>query len=139
MKKILSAALALLCLAGANQSRAQDDKTGADIRCFLLMSVMATASEPEIKNAGAISAMYWLGRLDGTVPTEKLEQLVQQRAVDLNTMTQETLTNEVQRCSDIMIERTAAMVRMSEALEQSGGNQGAAPVPPPQSVRPPTR
>jgi hypothetical protein len=62
-----------------------DAETRKDLRCFLAVSSLADNPDPTIKMSGMIGAQYFLGRIDGRVPSLDLERaLVAEAAVITN-------------------------------------------------------
>lgn len=68
---IAAAAVAIL---GTGPSRAETPETAQDLRCLAVSFGMATNKDPEIAQGAILSALYYLGRVDGREPNFELEK-----------------------------------------------------------------
>lgn len=113
-------ASALFCLAGSTAvaaDAANDDATEADVRCVVVAMRMGSSDNPQMKTAGMIASMYFLGRVDSRNPDLDLETRI---IDDLQKMTPEDLRAESQRCGNILTARGAALKTMGEDMIRKG-------------------
>lgn len=71
----------MLCIAivcePALGSEAAHNYAVLDVRCVVVALRMAEMAEPQRRVAGTMLALYYLGRLDGRVPDNELEGLIE--------------------------------------------------------------
>jgi hypothetical protein len=118
-KWILPAAVA----AGLLAAPAWADDTEDDVRCVVLSLEMVTSSDDAVKNAGALVAMYYLGRLDGRTPDVNLEDKIK---AEIGAMTPDVVQATAARCSMTLRARGLALTQMGKDIQQNG----EAPAPP---------
>ncbi|MBU4433691.1 MAG: hypothetical protein KKC14_04655 [Alphaproteobacteria bacterium] len=68
---MIATALALLA---AGPTRAEAPETTEDLRCLAISFAVTSNKDPAISQAGILSALYYLGRLDGREPRFELEK-----------------------------------------------------------------
>lgn len=106
---------ASLLLAGA--APPPDARTREDIRCLLATAMLADSKDPQVKQAGAAGALYYLGRLDGRSPGLDIEAAVEAEADSLTEATQGSL---LKKCGATLEQRGAYLVQAGKALEKRG-------------------
>jgi hypothetical protein len=114
---------ALFCLAGSTAvaaDAANDDATEADVRCVVVAMRMGSSDNPQMKTAGMIASMYFLGRVDSRNPDLDLETRI---IDDLDKMTPEDLRAASLRCSEILTARGAALKSMGEDMIRKGQDE----------------
>ncbi len=99
------------------QARAQDADTTADVRCLVVSVSMVASQQQNQQTAGLMSALYFLGRLDGRRPDLDLEN----RLVDeVTKLKPEQLREEAVRCGALLKERGKALTDMGARISQRG-------------------
>lgn len=113
-------ASALLCLVGSTAvaaGAANDDATEADVRCVVVALRMASTDNSELKIAGTIASMYFLGRIDARAPDLDLETRI---IDDLHNLTAEDIQAASLRCGAILTTRGNALKSMGEDMIRKG-------------------
>lgn len=88
-----------------------------DIRCFVAaINLLQTTQDSAARNAAFSSALYYLGRLDGRIPTLDLERLI---VAESQKMTQSDLRSELQRCGKELSARGAVVTAIGQKLTRS--------------------
>jgi len=92
------ATLTIVLIAAAAVGRAAqaaDDVAAADVRCLAVATVLSSNADPNVKNAGLMAALYYLGRVDGRQPTLDLEARLKQA---YEQMSLQDVQAEARRC-----------------------------------------
>jgi hypothetical protein len=105
---------------GNDESRATTD----DIRCFVVAISLLQSPNSALRSAGASSALYYLGRLDGREPRMDLGKRVAAEALK---MSLEDIRLESQRCGKALSARGATVTAIGQvisisAVPPSGGS-----------------
>jgi hypothetical protein len=111
-KKWLACVLAAL-MAPALAVAASDNESAADVRCIAVAFKMAQADNPQIKSAGQLLAIYYLGRLDGHTTQVDLEDLIVDQ---ISKMDEATFRTEAARCGNALTEKGQQLTRIGQNL-----------------------
>lgn len=107
-------ALAML----ATGVRAQDAATAKDVRCLVVSAVLLSSTkEKSIGTAATMSALYFMGRLDGRDPELDLEGQVTDAAL---TMTPADIKDEAMRCGKELQARGEAISAIGARMQSRG-------------------
>jgi|SRR5580692_8849823 hypothetical protein len=115
-KKWLTCVAAVL-LTPALANAAPDTETAADVRCIAVGFKMAQLDNPQVKSAGQLLAIYYLGRLDGHTPDVNLEDLI---IDELSKMDEATFHTEATRCGNSLTAKGQQLARIGENLAKRG-------------------
>jgi hypothetical protein len=77
------------------QARAQDTESISDVRCVLVGMKFVQMTDPSLHEAGNMLTMYYIGRLDGRVPSLDIEELIVR---EVSQMTTADYGSEAKRC-----------------------------------------
>jgi hypothetical protein len=117
MKHQLSAALVILGTLGLSAATAAEDETAADIRCVVVSMGLSQSDDAALKTAGLLSAMYYLGRLDGHAPNLDLENGFFD---EIQKMNPAELQSEAMRCGRVLRERGMVLTDIGRNLIRRG-------------------
>ena len=123
MKRCCGLALAWALSVGtaSTGARAEDADTG-DLRCFVVGLNTAASDDASRKAAGAMIAVYYMGRLDGRTPDLDLKTRL---VAEIRKMTSGQLQVDAARCSAEMSARAKAMETLAGVLATQGGTPPA--------------
>lgn len=111
------------------------DPIGADIRCLLIATSMASSDQPQAQSTGGIATFYYLGRLEGRITDAALEDRMLSEIPTL----QRGAQAEAERCAQAIRARNAGYQALGDRLEKRlGPPPGAAPKPPAAAPQAPT-
>jgi hypothetical protein len=85
-----------------------------DLRCMAVGLALAGNANPEVKNAGTLASMYYLGRLDAHTPSVDLEAGLKQ---ELMRMSPQDLKTEAARCGEELKARGKAVTEIGQRLQ----------------------
>jgi hypothetical protein len=89
----------------------------ADLRCVIISVGMVSGQDAAMQVAGTVSAMYWIGRLDGRTPDYDMEA----RLIDqLSKMKSDDYAAEAARCGTILKGRGQFLQDMGRSLQKKG-------------------
>ena len=130
---LVAAALVSLIAACALPARAcaADPETLADVRCVLVALHTAALNVPAERVAGAMAAIYYLGRLDGHAPRADVEKLIEREA---RNMTSVEIRVESARCGGVLVRKGHELQKIGAALSR-GAQNGPAPKKRPSGYR----
>lgn len=118
---ILSAAVfagAATAARAADPTPAPASAPASDLRCLAVASILASNSDPNLKNAGVMAALYYLGKLDGREPGLDLEARLKQEFTQL---TPQEIQPEGMRCGAELAARGKAMTEIGARLQGLAG------------------
>jgi len=78
------------------RAESQDAETIADVRCVVVGIKIGGAINSPQQSAGAMLALYYIGRLEGRVPKPDIEGLILSES---SSMTTAEYTSEAKRCA----------------------------------------
>jgi hypothetical protein len=120
---LFAAAWLALALAPARAaSQPVDAATATDIRCVIIAGTMAQSDDPDMKNVGYASMLYFWGRLEGRGQTANLAARVLDEA---RSMTPAELKAQVPICNALVTGAGQGIQAFSNDLQKQLG--GAAP------------
>jgi hypothetical protein len=125
MRHALALAAACAALAAGLPAAAQgadDPKTVTDIRCVLVSGAIAQSDDPQTKQIGEASLLYFLGRLEGRGATANLVPRIVEQAGRMST---DDMRAQVQICGPMVTAAGQSLQDLGAALEQK--RHGAAP------------
>lgn len=110
-KTIITAMAALGAAVSVSSSALAAEPTAAErlnesVRCFGISSVMLTMDDAKSREAGQLAALYFMGRLDGALSDQELEDRMFAFSQGLPN---EDVTKLLARCGEIMKVRGAAI------------------------------
>ena len=112
MKRIyLSAAIPFLLGAAPGM----DIETKNDLRCLIAVSSLAQSDDKTVAMAGLIGAQYFLGRIDGRVPTLDLERALGDEVSTLRNLEVPAL---LQSCGKQIEQRGRSLKEIGERIEK---------------------
>jgi hypothetical protein len=112
---VLAAVFALTAAGGVARAQAAD--TTADLKCFVALSMVNDAADPDVTASIKLGRLYFLGRLDGAAPGMDLKK----RFLEVGGKFSVTdIKAELVRCGAILSARAGV-------LEDIGRSLGAAP------------
>jgi hypothetical protein len=109
---------AAVLAAAATGARAADPAPAPDLRCLAVASVLASNSDPNVKNAGVMAALYYLGKLDGRDPGLDLETRLRQEVTQLSP---QEIQSETLRCGAELAARGKTMNEIGLRLQGLAG------------------
>lgn len=94
-------------------SSSSDARTEADFRCYAATLVLAgmNADDPEVTNAAAMIAFYYLGRLEGRVPDVDWVS----RGIKAGDAQSDLLLAELPRCAGEFEAKSQELINKSQA------------------------
>ena len=104
---VLLAACAVVTSAGAASAQEASAENRSDLRCFLAMGALGQSAQ--YKQASAMGAFYFAGRLEGRNPDFDLKQAVRMEA---GRMGAQEYAGEIKRCGDLVKAKGEAMLDM---------------------------
>jgi len=104
----LLTACAVLVSPGAASAQNANAENASDLRCFLAMG--ALGQSPQYKQASAIGAFYFAGRLEGRNPGFDLKRAVRQEAGQMGA---QEYAGEIKRCGELVRVKGEAMANMA--------------------------
>jgi hypothetical protein len=117
---LMSAAIASASSSQAQNADPADAQNLADLHCVIVSFNMLANQNSTAQVAGMISAMYWLGRLDGRSPDYDLESRIVEEIAKLKS---EDLQAEAQRCGAHLQARGKVLTEMGADLRKKGQEQ----------------
>jgi hypothetical protein len=118
----LAAACAALAAGLPAAEGADDAKTVTDIRCVLVSGAIAQSDDPQTKQIGEASLLYFLGRLEGRGATANLVPRIVEQA---GRMSADDMKAQVQICGPMVTAAGQSLEALGAALQQK--QNGAAP------------
>ena len=97
----------------ASTTRAADEGTASDFRCMAVALVMAGNADPQVKNAGNMASLYYLGRLDARASSAEFEAGLKQ---EMARLTPQEIQTEAQRCGQQLKARGLAVQGITQKL-----------------------
>ena len=120
MKKTASALLFLAAafpIAARADDAATEEATVKDVRCLLTSMYTSQLNDAKFRAAGMVSALYWMGKIDGRAPDLDLEASLLK---EIKALKPDELREEAMRCGTEMRERSAKMKKIGEDLITMG-------------------
>jgi hypothetical protein len=105
---MLLAACAILITAGVASAQDASAENRSDLRCFLAMGALGQSAQ--YKQASAIGAFYFAGRLEGRNPAFDLKRAVR---LEAGRMGAQEYAGEIKRCGDLVRTKGEAMSDMA--------------------------
>lgn len=112
----VAAALAALPLSGAPASAQSRDDLEA-LRCILASGSLADSPDPELARNGALSSLFWLGRLEPRLTEQQIERGGARAAQQLQTV---DIQAELRKCGEEMARQGDIVERVGKALQDKG-------------------
>lgn len=100
MRRVLLASFAITAVMAS--SAFAEDTLERDARCAVMSALMTNSDNPEYKQAGMMSALYYLGRLDGRSSKQEVEAALKAQYRKLSA---EIIAEEGPRCGEILEQR----------------------------------
>jgi len=120
MSRSLCLSLAALACVAAPAARAADDAAAADLKCMVVAAALSQNADPGLKSAGAMTGIYYLGRLDGRTPNLDLETRLR---ATISQMTPQELVPEIQRCGQQVQARLKSAGQIGSRMPPLGGTK----------------
>jgi hypothetical protein len=118
-KSSLALAAVVALTAASGVARAQAADTAGDLKCFVALSMVNDAADPDVTASIRLGRLYFLGRLDGAAPGMDLKK----RFLDVGgKLSVPDVKAELVRCGAILSARAGV-------LEDIGRSLSAAPPP----------
>ena len=114
MRLFILPTVALAAWAIASGASAADAGATDDLRCMAVGLALAGNANPDVKNAGTLASMYYLGRLDAHTPSVDLEAGLKQ---ELGRMSPDDLKSEAVRCGQQLQARGRAVTEIGQRLQ----------------------
>lgn len=95
------------------QASAQDAETIADIRCLIVGVKLAGMADPAQRLTGTMASLYYVGRLDGRVPTLDIEDLI---IKEIAVMTTSDYGSEAKRCGASITDKGQEITRIGNDM-----------------------
>jgi hypothetical protein len=112
------------CMLVAMSTQALADDTTADIRCVAAVLALSGKADAATKSTLAMSAIYYIGKLDGRVPSLDLEDAL---VKELSTMTAAEIGSEAVRCGKDLSVRGQQIKAMGDHMVARGASLSAEP------------
>ena len=120
-------ALAAMTLVAAGSARAQPKAPDAkDLQCLVTTFIMADSKEDQIKQAGALGAFYYLGKIEGRSPGADLDKPIIELAGKL---TAEDIKAYGERCGAELKAEGQSVQALGERLQKAATDAAAAKPP----------
>ena len=113
MIRLVALPAAFAAFAVASTAYAADEGTTADFRCMAVALVMSGNANPQIKNAGSMASLYYLGRLDARTSGADFEAGLKQEMAHL---TAQEVQAEALRCGQQLKARGEAVQDIAQRL-----------------------
>lgn len=130
-KKWLSCVLATLAgpalALAAPPAPAPDPETAADVRCIAAGFRMAQADNPQVKSAGQLLTLYYLGRLEGHTTQVNVEDLIIEQ---VTTMDEPAFHTAATRCGNGLTAKGQQLTKISQDLAKLGQQLQQSSAPP---------
>jgi hypothetical protein len=115
------AGLAAAALSAAPPASADDVKTTQDIRCVIVGATLVGSDDPQLKQLGTLSVLYFWGRLQGrdsmaNIDARVLEEEAKMSAADV--------TAQAKTCEALVIAAGQDIQDLSKTLQQHAGGSG---------------
>jgi hypothetical protein len=104
-------------LAPSLADAAPDTETAADVRCIAVGFKMAQLDNPQIKSAGQLLAIYYLGRLDGHDSAVNLEDLIIDQ---ISKMDEAAFRAAATQCGTSLTAKGQQLTRIGEDMVKRG-------------------
>jgi phage FluMu protein gp41 len=95
---------------------AQDAKTIDDVHCVIVGARLAGQSDSSKQSVGVMMTLYYVGRLDGRMPTLDLQSLIRK---ELSSITAADYEYERKRCGDRMAEKGKQIQQIGKDIASS--------------------
>ena len=105
-------ALALVLLMSV---QAVGDETVADVQCVIVGARLSELGDPNQRLTAGMLMIYYLGRLDGRVPSFEIESLVDK---EIDKMTPGIFAHETRRCSDEFSAKGIEVTRIGHEISR---------------------
>ena len=124
MRRVVSAlTLATLAsVAGPAQAQAPLTADQADVRCLMVMQVVAR--DPKLKEQGAKGVIFYTGRLSARGSVSRVEAVIRGEAPKLSPQQAQT---ELKRCSEELNARGRELAAVNQRLAATARPPAAAP------------
>lgn len=105
------AALSAVSIEARAAETAADTRADESLRCFAVTSMLVSADDAEVKQFGQLGSLFFMGRLDGALSDQALEDRLFKFSQNI---ANEDMEKIVTRCGEIMKAR-------GEAVQAIGG------------------
>jgi hypothetical protein len=114
---LLAAALAAAATTGVARADTASD-TRADLRCLIVAAMAASSTNPQTRQGGLVSFLYFQGRIEGRSPNLDLGQAI---VAEVQRFPRAEFPREGQRCGGILSARGAYLRQLGPRLQQALG------------------
>jgi hypothetical protein len=114
----------------SRQAQALDDDTIADVRCIVVGMRFSGLTDPNLKSAGTMLGLYYVGRIEGRTPKLDIEELLVSEAVK---MTSADYGSEAQRCGGSLALKGQELTKIGNDLLKRAQEMRDQATAPPQS------
>ncbi|MGH7212139.1 MAG: hypothetical protein ACREF1_11840, partial [Acetobacteraceae bacterium] len=112
--------VAAVALAG--WAHADDPRTTQDIRCVIVGATLAGSDDPQLKQLGTMSVLYFWGRLQGRQATANIDARILDEE---GRMSAAEITSEARTCEALVTAAGQDLQDVSKAVQQrAGGGRG---------------
>lgn len=115
-QRILAAGAFVFAIS-APPAHATEDSLDADFSCLTVSFLLANSEDEAVRNAGTLSAMYWLGRVDNAGAHDQVEQRL--RAA-VPALTDDFVRSELQRCGLVLTARGQEIQAIGARMQADG-------------------
>ena len=115
-RKWFGAVTGALVLSSA-QAQAPDAETTADIRCVVVGMRLAGMTDSTARSSGDMTALYYLGRLEGRAPKLDIESLMVEQ---ISKMTSSDYSSEAQRCGKGLTAKGKQITQIGKDMIERG-------------------
>lgn len=119
--------LAGILMSSPLQASAQDVETIADVRCLVVGFKLAENVDAALRSAGMMLSIYYIGRLDGRVPSLDIEDLL---IKEVTTMTPTDYGSEAKRCGASLADKGQEITRIGKDMIERKQNMLDKPIAP---------
>lgn len=109
--------LAGLCVLLPAYAQAPQGDTIADVRCVIVGMKLGGSGNSTQQTAGMMTALYYIGRIDGREPALDMEVLLTKEFVK---MTAADLSREASRCGSHLTEKGKEITKIGEHMTELG-------------------
>lgn len=107
------AALAATAMFWPVMAHADDTDNDADLKCMILGVELAASPDPQLQGPGQLTALYFMGRLNGRAPSQDLQAKIIAQA---KAMSPGDISTAAQACSTTLAAAGKSLADISQAM-----------------------
>lgn len=116
-----AAAGLLLAALGVGPAHADDARTTQDIRCVIVGATLVGSDDPQIKQLGTLSVLYFWGRLQGRDSMANIDARILQEEARMSAA---DVTREAKTCEALVVGAGQDIQDVSKTIQQHAGGGG---------------